>query len=82
MPRWFQARQSGRPGAIAAPTEQPPEVMSAAGIGLEIPERASDCSGARPAWYPFTANVCDWEFDPADPDLTSRQMTTDPSRWG
>jgi hypothetical protein len=81
MPRWFEARQSGRPGAIAVPTEPVDPVQTAAGIGLEFPVRESDCSGHRPAWYPFSVNVCDGEFDPADPDLTGRQMSTDPARW-
>ena len=80
-PRWFQARQSGRPGAIAAPTESIPAVASAAGIGLDIPERQSDCTGARPSWYPFQANVCDGELDPEDRDLTPREMTADSDRW-
>jgi hypothetical protein len=75
MPRWFEAKQS-RPAAIAVPTEPVPAVQSAAGIGLVIPARESDCSGARPAWYPDFVNVCDGELDPADPDLTARQRTT------
>lgn len=70
-----------RPLPIAVPVESTSVVQSAAGVGLTIPDRKSDCSGTRPAWYPFQVNVCDAEFDPADPDLTPRQMTTDPTRW-
>lgn len=81
MPRWFEAKQS-RQAPIAVPTEPTPVVQTAAGIGLHIPERKSDCTGQRPSWYPFQVNTCDAEFDPADPDLTGRQMSTDPARWG
>jgi hypothetical protein len=73
-PRWFTAAQS-RPAAIAVPTEPIPVVQSAAGIGLVIPERKSDCTGQRPEWYPFQVNTCDAEFDPEDPDLTPRQRS-------
>lgn len=66
---------------VAAPVESTPVVMSAAGVGLRIPERESDCSGVRPSWYPFQVNVCDAELDPADPDLTGRQRSTDPAAW-
>lgn len=81
MPRWFEARQSNRPAAIAVPTEPIHPVATAATVGLAFPERRADCTGQHPSWYPFAVNVCDGEQDPADLDLKGRQLTTDPSRW-
>ena len=66
---------------IAVPIEPLPVVQTSATIGLAIPDRESDCSGTRPAWYPFQANVCDAELDPADPDLTGRQRSINPANW-
>lgn len=50
----------------------PGVVPKSAGIGLDIPERKSDCSGVRPSWYPFQANVCDEDAPDPEP-LTERQ---------
>jgi hypothetical protein len=79
-PSWYavRGRESLSPPSLPA---YPPAVSSvprAAGIGLVIPPREADCTGLRPSWYPFQINVCDWEFDPVDPPLTRRQMTTEP----
>lgn len=82
-PGWYavQGRES-RPGpSLPAYPPAAASVPASAGIGLVIPERRSDCSGIRPAWYPFQMNVCDGELDPADPDLTGRQRSTDPADW-
>lgn len=58
----------------------PPAVVQAprwAGIGLKIPPHLSDCSGVRPAWYPFQMNVCD--VDAPDPyPLTARMQSIPP----
>jgi hypothetical protein len=44
------------------------------GVGMEFPEREADCTGQRPAWYPFQINVCD--DDAPDPvPLTAREMS-------
>lgn len=80
MPRWYTAQPSESRSPLALPV-YPSGVVQApktAGIGLDIPPRESDCSGMRPAWYPFQFNVCDWEFDPVDPDLTPRMMSIGP----
>lgn len=77
-PAWYTAQPSATRSPLALPVYPPAEVQSNRGIGLAIPVREADCSGVRPAWYPFQVNVCDWEFDPVDPDLTWREMTTDP----
>lgn len=57
----------------------PPALVQAprwAGIGLPIPDRKADCTGARPSWFPFQVNVCDWAEDaPESPPLTGRQLT-------
>lgn len=76
-PRWYAMQDRGSSAGFGLLAYLPP-VSSApvdAGVGLEIPEREGDCSGVRPSWYPFVYNVCDWEFDPVDPPLTSRHTT-------
>lgn len=49
------------------------------GIGLDIPERKSDCSGRRPSWYPFQINVCD-EDAPDPVPLTDRHLSVGPAK--
>lgn len=69
---------------LSVPTDStvvPNMAPRSAGVGLRIPPRMSDCSGARPSWYPFQMNVCDAELDPEDRDLTGRERTTDPAGW-
>lgn len=80
-PSWYAAQPETGRSPLALPAYQPTVTQTAAGVRLRVPERRSDCSGVRPSWYPFQINVCDAELDPADPDLTPRQMTTDPARW-
>ena len=75
MPRWYTATPTDPAPPLALPVYQPAAVQSRQGIGLRFPPRTSDCTGLRPAWYPFQMNVCDWEFDPFDMDLTPRMMT-------
>jgi hypothetical protein len=69
------------PMSLITPAALPHMAPRSAGIGLEIPEREADCTGARPSWYPFQINVCDAELDPADRDLTGRERSTDPAEW-
>jgi len=60
--------------------EDPPaitQVPRSAGIGLDIPERKSDCSGVRPSWYPFQMNVCDIDAPDEEP-FTYRQLHVPP----
>lgn len=46
-----------------------------AGVGLVFPERDSDCSGVRPAWFSFQVQVDACDGDAADPvPLTPREM--------
>lgn len=74
-PRWYTAQPDEVRSPLALPVYPPSAVQSNRGIGLVIPPREADCSGVRPPWYPFQRNVCDWEFDPEDPDLTPRMMS-------
>ena len=78
MPRWYTAQPTEPAPPLALPVYPPAVVQSNQGIGLRFQPRTSDCTGLRPQWYPFQVNVCDWEFDPFDRDLTWREMTTEP----
>lgn len=77
VPKHFTT-EGDRPAPISVPTQSSTVVRSAQRAGVPIPPRESDCSGGRPAWYPFQANVCDWESDPVDRDLTARERSIDP----
>ena len=63
------------------PTPRPTVVQMPrwAGVGLEIPERRSDCSGERPSWFPFANNVCDCDDAPDPEPLEGRQLTVPPA---
>lgn len=77
-PRWYTAQPTDLASPLALPVYQPAVFQGNRGIGLVFPSREADCTGLRPAWYPFQVNVCDWEFDPIDRDLTWRERTTIP----
>lgn len=68
MPQWFYADQpaDARVASAGGPEHR--------GIGLVLPVRMSDCSGARPSWWPFENNVCN--VDAAEPvALTARERS-------
>lgn len=52
-----------------------PQEPADRGVGLEIPDRESDCTGKRPSWYPFQINVCDDDAEDFDPLPTERHRT-------
>jgi hypothetical protein len=46
------------------------------GIGLDIPERKSDCTGSNPSWRTFVINDPTCDHDGPDPaEFTERQLT-------
>lgn len=62
------------PAPVSVPVGPASVVQSSSGAGIHIPPRLSDCSGRRPSWYPFHANVC--EVDAPDQlALTRRQKS-------
>lgn len=64
---------------LPEPTPTVVQAAAWAGIGLPIPPRRSDCTGARPSWYPFQKNVCDEAEDAPDPlPFAGRQLTIPP----
>jgi hypothetical protein len=73
MPAWMYAFGTSSDSTVARPplSAGGPEGR---GIGLQVPGRRSDCSGARPSWYPFEVNVCDVDA-PDPPAMTARERS-------
>ena len=67
--------------ALPDPRPAVVQVPARAGVGYRIPPRTSDCSGERPAWYPFQVNVCDVDLEDlgyAPPEWTDRHRRLPP----